>query len=188
MISQITESKDTKTPPSLGIRGAERCNPRNEKYAWGRHNRRTSVPITPFTWHSLLWLYHKTTRFAIFSFLTLSASPPYPRRRKTKFSTGVWKTVLQNTNRPCGVGSHGRFAFPGVSYGSSQKARSQALLDLPPAVGGQAAFVQVFVQVLPQRVWQREGEAVFEGGAALGNVKQAHDCARRFLVELPGGI
>ena len=34
MISQITESKDTKTPPSLGIRGAERCNPRNEIY-WG---------------------------------------------------------------------------------------------------------------------------------------------------------
>ena len=32
MISQITESKDTKTPPSLGIRGAERCNPRNEIY------------------------------------------------------------------------------------------------------------------------------------------------------------
>lgn len=192
MISQITESKDTKTPPSLGIRGAERCNPRNEKYAWGRHNRRTSVPITPFTWHSLLWLYHKTTQFAIFSFLTLSlsADSPCPGRRKHKFSTGVWKTVLQNTNRPCGVGSHGRFVFPGGSYGSGQpeKARSQALLDLPPAVGGQAAFVQVFVQVLPQRVWQREGEAVFEGGAALGNVKQAHDRARLLLVELPGGI
>lgn len=116
MISQITESKDTKTPPSLGIRGTERCNPRNEKYAWGRHNRRTSVPITPFTWHSLLWLYHKTTQFAIFSFLTLSlsAGSPCPGRRKHKFSTGVWKTVLQNTNRPCGVDSHGRFAFPGA--------------------------------------------------------------------------
>ena len=162
------------------------------KYAWGRHNRRTSVPITPFTWHSLFWLYHKTTQFAIFSFFTLSlsAGSPCPGRRKHKFSTGVWKTVLQNTNRPCGVGSHGRFAFPGGSYGSGQpeKARSQAFLDLPPAVGGQAAFVQVLVQVLPQPVWQREGEAVFEGGAALGNVKQAHDRARLLLVELPGGI
>lgn len=88
------------------------------------------------------------------------------------------------------MGSHGRFAFLGVSYGSGQpeKARSQAFLDLPPAVGGQAAFIQVFVQVLPQPVWQREGEAVFEGGAALGNVKQAHDRARLLLVELPGGI
>ena len=113
-----------------------------------------------------------------------------PGMKKDKFSTGVWKTVLQNTNRPCGVDSHGRFAFLGVSYPSGQpeKARSQALLDLPPAVGGQTAFVQVFVQVLPQRVWQREGEAVLEGGAALGNVKQAHDRARFFLVELPGGI
>lgn len=37
-----------------------------------------------------------------------------PGMKKHKFSTGVWKTVLQNTNRPCGVGSHGRFAFLGA--------------------------------------------------------------------------
>ncbi len=180
MISQITESKDTKTPPSLGIRGAERCNPRNE-ICLGE-----TQPPNQRAYHAVymaqldlimsqndkicnIHLSYSVSRFSV------------PQAKKT---------FLQNTNRPCGVGSHGRFAFPGVSYGSSQpeKARSQAFLDLPPAVGGQAAFVQVLVQVLPQPVWQREGEAVFEGGAALGNVKQAHDRARRFLVELPGGI
>lgn len=187
MISQITESKDTKTPPSLGIRGAERCNPRNEIYLG------ETQPPNQRAYHAVymaqldlimsqndkicnIHLSYSVSRFSV------------PQAKKAQvFHRGV-ENCFTKQKPSVRSGFARTVCVSGGLLWLRSAGASQAFLDLPPAVGGQAAFVQVFVQGLPQPVWQREGEAVFEGGAALGNVKQAHDRARFFLVELPGGI